>query len=111
MILCPKCGGKKTHIFDNAFNPETNESYRKRRCTECSHVFFTVEFEVEATDPLKADFWKHHRLTAVREQKNKAGRNRCEGCENREHMGGPCCEGCEALSARKNTINKLSNKE
>ena len=124
MMLCPKCGCEKTHTFDNAFNPETNESYRRRRCTECSHAFFTVEFEVEETEQFGEDWkkWRRAQEALAKEKKqrldkksrnkrNEPGRNRCAKCKYREHMGGPCCEGCEALAARKNTIGKLFNKE
>lgn len=43
-MTCPVCGGKvtvrDTHVVHD-------EIYRRRMCTVCRHVYYTVEFEVE----------------------------------------------------------------
>lgn len=57
---CSKCNSK-TVVFDGAYVPDTNERYRKRRCTKCDHVFFTVEFEVDDTDDVKETWHKNRR--------------------------------------------------
>lgn len=67
-MVCPKCGGKTT-VFNNCFNPETNEEYRRRRCKTCNYTFFTMEFEVEYTRQFDKDWVKHHRCTAYNEKR------------------------------------------
>lgn len=123
-MRCPKCASEKTYVVDGAPNSETNEYYRRRRCAQCSHVFFTIEFDVEETEQFREDWKKSHRAwkasekekqkrrdKLAREKRNEPGSNRCAKCEHREDMGGLQCAGCEALTSRKNTIGKLFNKE
>jgi transcriptional regulator NrdR family protein len=52
-MTCPECGGK-VRVLEN-FDTSDNEIYRRRRCTECSHIFYTVEYEVEHTKQLTID--------------------------------------------------------
>ena len=47
-MICPKCGGKVGVVCTANVRP-SNEIYRRRRCNECGHYFYTAEFEVEAT--------------------------------------------------------------
>lgn len=54
--MCPKCGGK-SDSFAIVHNKKDNETYRKRRCSECGHVFFTVEFDVKPTKRLLRDWF------------------------------------------------------
>ena len=68
-IACPKCGAPAS-VKDVVMNTDDNEQYRKKECTECGHVFFTLEFEVEADDCLLENWYAHHRDTA-RRRKNK----------------------------------------
>lgn len=44
-MTCPKCKGRPSVVC--TVNVSWNEIYRQRKCDECGHVFFTVEFEVE----------------------------------------------------------------
>ena len=53
-MTCPKCGGK-IRVLDTVHNPD-NETYRRKRCTVCSHEFFTTEFEIEVTDEFKREW-------------------------------------------------------
>ena len=53
-MLCPICG-YKTQVFDVKTNMEENEVRRRRKCVQCGHRFWTMEFEVER--PKKG--WKH----------------------------------------------------
>lgn len=116
-MVCPKCGGNTT-VFDNSFNPEVNEYYRKRTCLTCDHKFFTIEFEVEPTEQFQKDWLKHHRFTRTnvkrkedRRKRKEDMRKRCEGCENYDYIGGPHCEDCEVMIDRRQTASKLFNKE
>lgn len=45
---CPICKGK-TKVVDTRHTPK-NETYRKRQCNECKNIFFTMEFDVFASD-------------------------------------------------------------
>lgn len=46
MKRCPECGGLLV-TKDIVYNPEHEETYRKRGCIQCGYTMFTVEFEVE----------------------------------------------------------------
>lgn len=59
---CPKCKGKLT-VCDTVDVEGTNEIYRKRKCLECGHIFFTVEFEVDYTEDFEEIWSKNHRKT------------------------------------------------
>ena len=58
-MKCPKCGGK-SYVTDTAQNTETNETYRRRKCRECQHVFYTAEAEVRR-DKDFIDAWIRYR--------------------------------------------------
>lgn len=68
---CLKCNGKVLVV--DTVNTSNNEVYRKRKCTECGHSFYTAEFEVEY-DQGFADEWNaNHRDTqATRKKMGKA---------------------------------------
>ena len=59
-MICPNCGGK-TGVTDRVDNTWDDETYRKRVCHECGHIFYTTEIEVEANDQFKDNWYKHHR--------------------------------------------------
>lgn len=44
-MYCPLCGGK-TGVCENVLNDKENEMYRRRKCKECGHKFYTLEFVV-----------------------------------------------------------------
>lgn len=54
-MKCPICGSN-SRIIKNLFNPEQNETYRLRHCTECNNAFFSVEFDIEDTDQFKEEW-------------------------------------------------------
>jgi hypothetical protein len=60
-MICPKCGAK-TRVVDNSRNCIQLETYRKRVCNECGHIFFTAEIEVENTREFREEYAKGHRL-------------------------------------------------
>ena len=45
-MKCPDCGGD-VKVMDSVFNTDQNEVLRKRKCKDCGHVFYTIEFEIE----------------------------------------------------------------
>lgn len=88
-MICPDCGSKNVGVIDNAFNPETNEAYRLRKCKDCLYRFYTIEFEVEATVQFKNDFYNNSRHPAssskhnamLKEQRRLAKEKRLKGEE------------------------------
>ena len=69
-MICPKCGGpiKST----DSVHTEENETYRRKKCKLCSHVFYTVEFEVERDENFKETWYGNHRSYILRDYyKNK----------------------------------------
>jgi transcriptional regulator NrdR family protein len=60
-MTCPKCNGK-IKVIDSAHNTDDNEMYRRRKCLECGHTFYTTEFEVAGDDNKFRNAWlKYHR--------------------------------------------------
>lgn len=56
IMLCPRCNGA-TKVCDTRYDKKENEVFRSHICKDCSHEFFTVEFEVEKNDKL-VRLWK-----------------------------------------------------
>ena len=59
-MYCPKCKGK-IGVLDSVYNNDENEILRKRKCKECGHIFYTIEFEVEQDDRLKQEWSSFYR--------------------------------------------------
>lgn len=57
---CPKCG-KKTFVIDLSHNLTDRETYRYRRCLDCGHSFYSIEFEVPLDSTFKKEWNKWHR--------------------------------------------------
>lgn len=55
-MICPKCGASKVNVGKYAY-PTNDEVYRRRRCSECNHIFFTCEFPVDTTDEVLSYFY------------------------------------------------------
>jgi transcriptional regulator NrdR family protein len=51
---CPKCSGA-VMVRDTTYTEE-NEIYRRKKCRECGHVFYTMEFEVEDNPAFRAEW-------------------------------------------------------
>ena len=60
MMYCPKCNGE-AKVIDTVGNLEDKEVYRKRKCTVCGHVIYTVEIEVQQSNQFKIRWYSHHR--------------------------------------------------
>ncbi len=46
-ITCPKCNSRSV-IYDSKHKPTLNARIRYRECTNCSHVFKTIQRSMEA---------------------------------------------------------------
>ena len=53
-MVCPKCKGKIQNVA--TVNVSWNEVYRRKKCLDCGHVFYTAEFEVEVTKRFKREW-------------------------------------------------------
>lgn len=60
-MTCPRCKSTKIGVKDSVNNPDTNETYRERKCTDCGKIFHTVEFEAEYNVQFAEDWNKYHR--------------------------------------------------
>lgn len=45
-MKCPKCTSNQIKKVKTVSVP-WNEDYRKKKCLNCGHIFYTAEFEVE----------------------------------------------------------------
>lgn len=59
-MTCPKCNGRLL-VTDNAHNDEMNETYRRKKCTNCEHVIYTTEFEVDYDENFQKEWCKNYR--------------------------------------------------
>ena len=51
-MICPNCGGKTKQNNGSVKNKKISEVYRCRVCTECKHIFYTLE----AVVPYEGEF-------------------------------------------------------
>ena len=56
---CPVCGGR---TYVDSCTRDCESVYRRRKCKECNHVFYTDESEVESANRT------FHRLSAEKKQ-------------------------------------------
>lgn len=68
-MKCPKCNGK-VQVVD-CVNTQYNEVYRKRKCTECGHVFYTCECMVYPDEEFKEEWNLSCRKSYVRKGERK----------------------------------------
>lgn len=64
-MTCPVCGGK-TRVLDSEADSES--VYRRRKCVECDHRFYTTESESDRGD-----------IYAIRENKRKSRKSLKKG--------------------------------
>lgn len=53
-MRCPKCGGRALVL--RTLHSDDNETYRRFMCEDqynCSHIFWTVEYEVEYNQKMR----------------------------------------------------------
>lgn len=53
-MVCPKCGGDVRAI--DTIQAKDNETFRCRKCLNCGHKIYTVEFEVEPNRQFKKEW-------------------------------------------------------
>lgn len=53
-MKCPKCAGDVRVRY--ATYTEENETYRRKQCVSCGHVFYTMEFEIENTPAFQKEW-------------------------------------------------------
>lgn len=66
---CPVCNGE-TKVVDTRHTPK-NETYRKRKCKKCGDIFFTLEFDVFASDRVIEEWNKCERSRLMRIKKEE----------------------------------------
>ena len=71
-MFCPVCG-EKTLIIGTKSDCES--VYRKRRCAECKHTFYTEEYESESNE-------YYNQMMREYQRRIKAERNRRKEEEN-----------------------------
>lgn len=63
-MTCPKCNGKVS--VTDSVHAFANTEYRRKKCTECGHIFYTAEVEVENDDKFKRAWARYHRRNGVK---------------------------------------------
>ena len=61
---CSECG-EKVRIIDNVFNQRDKEFLRKRKCSGCGRIFYTVEFAVPYDETFTSIWNRYHRAGAM----------------------------------------------
>jgi transcriptional regulator NrdR family protein len=69
-MICPKCK-EKTKVIDISHNDSDNEEYRRRKCTACEHIFYTVEYEVEYDEYVREVFNRNNRHNYIKKRRKK----------------------------------------
>lgn len=62
-MICPDCGSVNITVVDTAPG-DHNVVYRRRRCSDCKRLIFTVEFEVNDNRFFREEYskaWKKKR--------------------------------------------------
>lgn len=66
-MKCPRCGGK-TGTKDVVQNPDRHETYRMKICSNCGHLFYTIEKETKNDDRFTKKWWKYYRKKVKTEE-------------------------------------------
>lgn len=74
MLACPRCGGD-AKVVDTVNNFFDDEVYRRRKCTDCGHIVYTVEREVQMSEQFLDRWNEHHRQTLHRKKLKKESNN------------------------------------
>ena len=61
-MKCPDCGGE-VKVIDSVFNIDQNEILRKRKCKDCDHIFYTIEFEIEYDTNARETWYRYARYS------------------------------------------------
>lgn len=68
---CPICNNYTTKVVTGVNNHTDNERYRQRKCMKCGHIFYTGEFEVEASDDFIIDVWNYYQRENQKARREK----------------------------------------
>lgn len=60
-MKCPKCTKGKVIVMDIVHNESKQETYRKKKCIDCGHIFYTAEFPVDYDRQLRKDWNANYR--------------------------------------------------
>lgn len=63
-MTCPKCGGKTKVINSrDAIDQDEEVRVRRRRCEECAHTYYTIEYEIDFAQgfELISQYWRVHK--------------------------------------------------
>lgn len=63
-MMCPKCGGKSKVINSRlAMDQDEEVRVRCRRCEDCAHTFYTIEYEIDFSQGLDLinQHWRVHK--------------------------------------------------
>ena len=71
-MKCPKCEGKAQCI--DTVQTRDNETYRKRKCLDCGHVFYTCEYMVFPNEEFMNEWRSAHRQKIYAGKKKKPSR-------------------------------------
>jgi transcriptional regulator NrdR family protein len=55
-MKCRLCGSN-SNVTDTRHNEDGDSIYRRRKCSSCGYIFYTIEFECEDTEDFKNE-WK-----------------------------------------------------
>ena len=77
-MKCPKCGSKTSII--NKLTSSNNEVYIKNGCSNCGHIFFTAEFDIEETPEFKKE-WNELQKAEVKDDITRVTKNYGYRCE------------------------------
>ena len=81
-MKCPKCDGK-VRVIDYVHS-RYNEEYRKRKCTECGHIFYTCECVVEYDASFKEEWNLSHRTSYVKRRMER--KMKCKECKHKDAL-------------------------
>ena len=69
---CPGCGSNKIRVIDVVHNNKRNETYRKKKCTECKNVFYTIEVKANIVPEFLDDWSNNHRAKKTDTKKDSS---------------------------------------
>lgn len=69
-MVCSKCGGKLVST-DTVNNPDANEVYRRKCCSNCGCIVYTSEFEVDQDERFREEWTKYHRGRKWRKERKE----------------------------------------
>ena len=91
-MVCSKCNGK-VRVADT-FQTNNNETYRRKKCEDCSYNFYTIEFEVEYSEELEKELYDTPRRVKNRKARPIAEEKKRRIRDLRRQAFGKICPDC-----------------